>query len=136
MVDDPSSVLSAAGLAQEVTFDTGRRRRGATRFEAPGSEEPPDEGGHSMTDVTQDIDTAREEARKQAVKRRNLGGGLFAYVVINAFLVGIWATTGHGYFWPGWVLGGWGIGMAMGVWDYYRRPVTEADIDRELRRMR
>jgi hypothetical protein len=40
------------------------------------------------------------------VKRRNLANGLVAYVVINAFLVGIWATTGQGYFWPGWVLGG------------------------------
>jgi hypothetical protein len=70
------------------------------------------------------------------VKRRNLANGLVAYVVINAFLVGIWATTGQGYFWPGWVLGWWGMGMVLAVWDYLRPPITEADVDRELRRRR
>jgi hypothetical protein len=78
----------------------------------------------------------REEARKRVVKRRNLSNGLVAYLVINAFLVGIWATTGQGYFWPGWVLAGWGAGMVLAVWDYFRRPITEGDVEAELRRMR
>jgi hypothetical protein len=80
------------------------------------------------------VDTDRERARKQIVKRRNLQGGFVAYVVVNAFLIGIWAVSGRGYFWPGWVLGGWGVGMVMGLWDYFRGPITEADIDEELRR--
>ena len=33
--------------------------------------------------------------------------------MVNAFLIGVWALTGHGYFWPAWVLGGWGIGLAL-----------------------
>jgi hypothetical protein len=35
-----------------------------------------------------------------------------SYVIINAFLIGIWAMTGGGYFWPAWPLMGWGIGIA------------------------
>lgn len=89
-----------------------------------------------MSDVVEGAQTERNEARRRVEKRRNIVNGLVAYVVINAFLVGVWATTGQGYFWPGWVLGGWGAGMVLAVWDYYRRPITEAEVDRELGRMR
>lgn len=77
----------------------------------------------------------RNEARKRLEQKRNLQGGFIAYVVINAFLIGVWATTGAGYFWPGWVLAGWGVAMLLGVWTYFRGPIAEADIDEELRRM-
>jgi hypothetical protein len=76
----------------------------------------------------------REAARKRIQKRRNLQGGLVAYFVINAALVGVWAVTGGGYFWPAWVMAAWGVGMLLGLWDYYRGPITEADVDDELRR--
>lgn len=89
-----------------------------------------------MSDEVEVGGDAREQARQHLIKRRNLIGGLMAYVVVNAFLVGIWATTGGGYFWPGWVIAGWGMGMVMAVFDYARGPITEADIDREVRRMR
>jgi hypothetical protein len=79
-------------------------------------------------------DARREAARKRIQKRRNLQGGFVAYIVVNAFLIGVWAVTGAGYFWPGWVLAGWGIGLVLGLWDYYRGPVTDADIDAEIRR--
>ena len=82
------------------------------------------------------VDSERERARKQITKRRNLQGGFVAYIVVNAFLVGIWAATGGGYFWPAWVMAGWGIGMVLGLWDYMRGPITDADIDEELRRRR
>jgi hypothetical protein len=75
-------------------------------------------------------------ARKRVEKRRGLQGGMVAYVVINALLVGVWALTGAGYFWPAWVIAGWGVGMLLGLWDYVRGPVTDADVDAELRRMR
>ena len=90
------------------------------------------------TDATNDTtsDSARTRARKRVEKRRGLQGGVVAYVVVNAFLIGVWATTGGGYFWPGWVLAGWGVALLLGLWDYVRGPVTDADIDRELRRMR
>jgi hypothetical protein len=79
-------------------------------------------------------DSVRASARKRVEKRRNLQGGLVAYVVVNAFLVAVWAMTGGEYFWPAWIIAGWGVGMLLGLWDYLRGPVTETDIDDELRR--
>ncbi len=81
-------------------------------------------------------DPDRREARKRVEKRRGLQAAWVAYVVVNAFLIGIWWTSGGGYFWPGWVMAGWGIGMVLGTFDYWRKPITEADVERELRRMR
>jgi 2TM domain len=81
-------------------------------------------------------DSPRTAARKHIEKRRGLQAGMVAYVVVNAFLVAIWAMTGGGYFWPGWVIAGWGVGMAFALWDYIRGPISDADIDDELRRMR
>ena len=76
-------------------------------------------------------------ARKRVERKRKFSRHLVAYVVINAFLIGVWAATGLGYFWPGWVLAGWGVVLVLDAWNvYYRRPVTSADIDEELQRGR
>jgi len=37
---------------------------------------------------------------------------LTAYLLVNLLLVGIWAASGGGYFWPVWPILGWGIGLA------------------------
>jgi hypothetical protein len=76
-----------------------------------------------------------QAARRRLVARRDFGSHLVAYVVINAFLLLIWAITGAGYFWPVWVLAGWGIGLVLHGWEaFFHRPVTDADVDAELRR--
>lgn len=92
--------------------------------------------GPGTPPTTDPGDSARALARKRVEKRRNLQGGVVAYVVVNAALVAIWAVTGGGYFWPGWILALWGVGMVLGIWDYLRRPVSEEDVEAELRRMR
>jgi hypothetical protein len=77
----------------------------------------------------------RTEAIKRLEKRRGWTSGLVAYVVVNVFLVWIWASTGRGYFWPGWVIGGWGMGMVLSFWEIFvRRPISEADIEAEMHR--
>ena len=79
----------------------------------------------------------REAARRRVQAKRDFGSHLVAYVVLNAFLVLVWAVTGAGYFWPIWVIGGWGIGLVLHAWDvHWRRPVTDADIDAEMTRRR
>ena len=87
------------------------------------------------TNQTGTTPTDYEQARRSVQQRRKLLGDLVAYVLINAFLIGVWAATGAGSFWPGWVLGGWGVLLALDAWNVmYRRPVTDADIEAELRR--
>jgi hypothetical protein len=79
--------------------------------------------------------TEREVARRQLQARRDFASHLVAYVVVNLFLVAVWAFTGAGYFWPAWVIFGWGAGLILHGWDVFlRRPVTDADIDEELSR--
>ena len=84
------------------------------------------------------IDHESEEwarARKRVTDRREFGSHLVVYVVVNAFLVGVWAITGAGYFWPVWVLAPWAVGLVLHAWDtFIRRPVTDADVEAELRR--
>ena len=75
----------------------------------------------------------REWARKRIERKRKLRGDLVGYVVVNSFLVIAWAITGAGYFWPGWVLGGWGMLLLLDLLSfYYGKPLTEADVDQEL----
>jgi 2TM domain len=93
--------------------------------QVPGGER---EAGSSTT-------SPRQQARERVQTRRDFGSHLVAYIVINACLVGAWALTGAGYFWPAWVMAGWGAGLVLHAWEaFVRRPITEADIDAELRR--
>jgi hypothetical protein len=79
----------------------------------------------------------REAAVHQLKRQREFGRHVVSYVVVNAMLILIWYVTGHGYFWPAWVLGGWGIGLALNAWDVYgRRPISEDEIRREMDRQR
>jgi fatty acid desaturase len=78
-----------------------------------------------------------EQARKRVERKRKFRADLVAYVVINAFLIGVWAAGGMGYFWPAWVLAGWGALLVLDAWDvFYRRPVTRKDVEDELQRGR
>lgn len=78
-----------------------------------------------------------ERARKRVADRRDFGSHLVAYVVVNGALILIWLATGAGYFWPAWVLGAWGIGLVLHAWEtFLRRPITNADIEAEVRRRR
>jgi hypothetical protein len=82
------------------------------------------------------LETERERARKRLQDKHDFTSHLVAYLVINACLVGIWWFTGGGYFWPAWVLGAWGAGLVLHAWEtYFHRPVTDAEIDAELRRV-
>ncbi len=79
----------------------------------------------------------RERAVERVQKRRDLGTHAIAFTVVNAMLIGVWAITGAGYFWPAWVMLMWAAGLILNAWDvFFRRPITEADIDHELTRMR
>jgi hypothetical protein len=79
---------------------------------------------------------ARDRAVTQLKKRRDFYGHLLVYVLVNTFLVVIWAVVdAHGFFWPVFPIVGWGIGVVMNAWDvYWRPPITEDDVQREIER--
>ena len=56
-----------------------------------------------------------EIAKKRIKINRELISHIMAYIFVNGFLVFIYISTGGsfigGYFWPGWVLAGWGLGL-------------------------
>jgi hypothetical protein len=87
---------------------------------------------------------SREEGlRSQAVerlrKKRDFKAHVLIYLLVNAFLVVIWAVSRDGdeFFWPIFVIVGWGIGVVANAWDVYgRKPITEDEIRRETDRLR
>ena len=79
----------------------------------------------------------REAALTRLRKKTDFHAHILAYVMVNTFLVGIWAVTGHGFFWPIFPILGWGIGVAFNAWDVYRRQdYSEDQIRREMDRLR
>ena len=64
-------------------------------------------------------DELREKAEKRVGERIALLSHLGSYVIVNAFLIVIWALTGAGYPWFLWVMAGWGIGLAFHIFDYF-----------------
>jgi hypothetical protein len=95
-----------------------------------------------MNDEIQMAPASEEDLRKEAVaslnRKRAFRQTVFAYLVVNALLIGIWAVSGAGYFWPVWVIGGWGIGLAFQAWGAYgqRRGISEDEVSREMSRIR
>jgi 2TM domain len=92
-----------------------------------------------MTD--QRMTVADEDLRERAIaklkKRSDFGAHLLVYLLVNAALVGIWAVTGAGFFWPAFPLLAWGIGVVMNAWDVYlRQPPSEDRIRQEMERIR
>lgn len=88
--------------------------------------------------MTETLEERREATRKRVEDRRGFLPHLVSYLFINGTLLFVWANTGpSGFFWPAIVMFSWGIGLVMHAWTaFVRKPITEADIDRELARER
>lgn len=79
----------------------------------------------------------RTQAMKQLKKRRDLATHVLVYLLVNGFLVAIWAVTSEAFFWPVFVIGPWGIGLVMNVWDVWRgAEFSDEQISREMGRLR
>ncbi len=86
--------------------------------------------------MVQTDEELRERALKQLRKKHDLFANVFAFVIVNAFIVGIWAVTGSGFFWPIFPILAWGMGLIFHAWDVYQRPPTEEQIRREMDRLK
>lgn len=93
-----------------------------------------------MAAMTQGAPIHEDEIRHQALTRvkakRQFQSNIVTYVLANALLVGIWAITGAGLFWPGFVLAGWGIGLVLHGWSVYgQKPISEDEIQAEMEKV-
>jgi hypothetical protein len=94
-----------------------------------------------MTMENSAMRTTDEELRERAVKRLRKQADfrihLLFYVLVNAFLVVIWALNDAPVFWPIFPIVGWGIGVVVNAWDAYGPDqISEDRIRREVDRMR
>ncbi len=90
-----------------------------------------------MTAMNSTDTSLRDRAVKRLKKRRDFGAHLLVYVLVNAFVVTIWAMTSSGFFWPIFPIVGWGIGVVMNAWDvWHGEDFSEEAITREMQRMR
>jgi hypothetical protein len=94
--------------------------------------------------VPQPPDTSEEELRQRAEarveERSHLLQHIGTYIIINGFLVVVWALSGRGYPWFLWVMAGWGIGLAAHIIGYFTGTRGQAARDRmvakEMERMK
>lgn len=80
-------------------------------------------------------DERRAAAIDRITDRREFRKHVVVYCAVNLLLLVVWAASGAGYFWPAWVIAGWGVGLAAHAWKVFGdKPVSEADIAAEIRR--
>ncbi|MEW6554636.1 MAG: 2TM domain-containing protein [Actinomycetota bacterium] len=87
-------------------------------------------------------ETPQEIAERRVKQKLELWWHLGSYVIVNVFLIIIWAITGAGYPWFVWVMIGWGIGVAFHLMHYFmdvhgesrRQRMIQKEMDRLQRR--
>ncbi|GAA2479151.1 2TM domain-containing protein [Terrabacter carboxydivorans] len=82
-------------------------------------------------------DDLRGRALGRLKKKADFRVHLLIYTLVNGMLVLIWAMTGAGFFWPAFVIAGWGIGLvANAVGAFVVDAPTEEQIENEMERLR
>jgi hypothetical protein len=86
---------TAAGEGRLTSAELEERLEGAFSARTDAELEP----------LVADLPTSRPVRERHRARRPDLG----PFVLVSLMLVGIWALTGMGYFWPVWPIAGWGI---------------------------
>lgn len=86
-------------------------------------------------------DDVRQFAKKQLKKKQDFRQYMGVYALVSVLVTVIWFfTSPEGPFWPFWVMFGMGIGAVASWMDAYgvlaKRPISEADIDAEVERLK
>jgi signal transduction histidine kinase len=93
-------------------------------------EAPEDEPAAALAGVLDERSAAIVRLRR----RRFLATHAAVFGVVQLALIIIWASTGMGYFWPGWAIFGWGVLLALhATLVIVRAPISEAAVAREER---
>jgi hypothetical protein len=81
----------------------------------------------------------QEIAERRVKQKMELWWHFGSYVIVNIFLVIVWALTGRGYPWFVWVMVGWGIGVAFHIMQYFMtikgEPSRQRMIQREMEKL-
>ncbi len=86
-----------------------------------------------------DWQAAHSAAKRRLKARSNFYYNIVAWGFLVLVCIAIWAMTGAGYFWPGWVIFGLAVSsfwMWMAAFGPRQRPPTEAEIQAEMRNQR
>ena len=83
------------------------------------------------------------QVREHVRKLRRFYTDALIYAIVNIGLILIWAISGGGYFWPIWVIIGWGIGLGVHAFSLGLIPQMNAMVpfmtakweDQEVRRL-
>ena len=80
-----------------------------------------------LAELTADLPAGSEVASRAARRApEDLRVHFTVYALVNLMLIGIWAASGGGYFWPIWPMLGWGIGVALHAVPWLVRGCDEA----------
>jgi hypothetical protein len=94
--------------------------------------------------MTGDNQELREYAIRRLKRRRKFFADLGSYLAVNALLWAIWALSDRstdGLPWPAWVSIIWGCFLLLDglrllrVWSRLGRPITEAEVEKEIHRI-
>ncbi len=81
----------------------------------------------------------RDAARKRIKAKRDFWNMVVAFVIIAAVMNVVWLMSGYrSYYWPAWPMIGFAIATAFTAFNIFgpgRKPITDDDIDREVRKM-
>lgn len=81
----------------------------------------------------------RDVARKRVKTKRDFWQMLTVFVVVSIGLNVVWFVSGyHQYYWPVWPMLGFVIATILSAFNAFgpgNRPITDEDIDREVRKM-
>lgn len=98
-----------------------------------------------MDETTQQAPSTEEEQLRKRAETRvedriHLLQHIGSYIIVNGFLVVVWALTGAGYPWFLWVMAGWGIGLASHIVAYVsggrNLARRERMVEKELQKMK
>lgn len=73
------------------------------------------------------MELTMDHQKKQRKFRLETGISILYYVVVNMFLVFVNWLTSPNYWWVLWVIGSWGIGLALKLISEYARYRSDID---------
>lgn len=84
-----------------------------------------------------DNEALRRAAEKRLKDQYGFWRLLGIFVIVWLILIGVWALSGGGYFWPGWAIFGMTIALAFSAWGAFgprQRVPSQAAVDEEFRK--